>query len=97
MRVLIIDSDPQGNATTGLGVEKSPDRPSIYHLLLGSASPAEAIVATDLDGLFLISADKNLVGANIELVEVPNRENRLRERIADVRANYDFILIDCPP
>jgi chromosome partitioning protein len=96
-RVLVIDSDPQGNATTGLGVSKDSDRPSIYHVLLGDAAPAEAIVATEFEGLSIITADKNLVGANLELIDLPNREFRLRERIAEIRDDYRFILIDCPP
>jgi chromosome partitioning protein len=96
-RVLVIDSDPQGNATTGLGVAKQPDRPSIYDVLLGDAHPRDAIVATEFDGLHIIPADKNLVGANLELVEVPNREFRLRERIAEIRDEFPFVLIDCPP
>jgi chromosome partitioning protein len=96
-RILVIDSDPQGNATTGLGIRKDPDRPSVYDVLLGDASAAEAIVATELEGLSLIPADKNLVGANLELVDIPNREFRLRERIAEIRGEYRFILIDCPP
>ena len=96
-RVLVIDSDPQGNATTGLGVAKDSARPSTYNVLLGDISPKDAIVATDFEGLHLISADKNLVGANLELVDIPNREFRLRERIAEIREDYRFILIDCPP
>src|ERR1700735_2497951 len=83
---LVIDSDPQGNATTGLGVAKDPGRPSLYHLMLGDAALGEAIVKTDFEGLHLISADKNLVGANLELVDIPNREFRLRERLNPVRA-----------
>jgi chromosome partitioning protein len=97
LRVLVIDSDPQGNATTGLGVTKDPERPSIYHVLLGDSHPKDAIVQTDFEGLDIISADKNLVGANLELVDIPNREFRLRERIAELRDTYRFILIDCPP
>ncbi len=97
LKVLVIDSDPQGNATTGLGVTKDPARPSLYHVILGDANPGEAIVQTEFDGLYLISADKNLVGANLELVDVPNREFRLRERLAPIRESYQFILIDCPP
>jgi chromosome partitioning protein len=97
LRVLVIDSDPQGNATTGLGVAKDPARPSTYDVLLGNVSPKDAIVATDFDGLHLISADKNLVGANLELVEITDREFRLRHRIAEIREDYRFILIDCPP
>jgi len=97
LKVLVIDSDPQGNATSGLGVAKDADRPSLYHVILGDVAPQDAIVATAFDGLFLISADKNLVGANLELVDIPNREFRLRERIQSIRDQYNFILIDCPP
>jgi len=97
LKVLVIDSDPQGNATTGLGITKAPDRPSLYHVLLGDAQPKDAIVTTEFEGLELISADKNLIGANLELVDIPNREFRLRERIQDIREQYRYILIDCPP
>ena len=97
LRVLVIDSDPQGNATTGLGIAKDPDRPSLYQVLLGDVPARDAIQATELEGLHLISADKNLVGADLELVGLANREFRLRERIADIREEYRFVLIDCPP
>ena len=96
-RVLVIDSDPQGNATTGLGVNKDSNRPSLYHVLLADAAAKDAIVATEFEGLYLISADKNLVGANLEMVDLPNREFLLRERMAAIREDYRFILIDCPP
>jgi len=97
LKVLLIDSDPQGNATTGLGVAKSPDRSSLYHVLLGDATPESAIVKTDFEGLDVIPADKNLIGANLELVEIESRELRLRERLKPVRQEYPFIVIDCPP
>ena len=96
-RVLVVDSDPQGNATTGLGIPKDPNRPSLYHVLLGDTPASQAVVPTELDGLSMISADKNLIGANLELIDLPNREFRLRERLADIRDQYRFILIDCPP
>jgi chromosome partitioning protein len=96
-RILVIDSDPQGNATSGLGIAKDPNRPSLYHVLLGDTPAKEAIVATELDGLFLVSADKNLVGSNLELIDIPNREFRLRERIAEIREDFRYIIIDCPP
>jgi chromosome partitioning protein len=96
-RVLVIDSDPQGNATTGLGVTKDPSRPSLYHVLLADVPAKDAIVETEFEGLHLISADKNLVGANLEMVDLPSREFRLRERIASIREDYRFVLIDCPP
>jgi chromosome partitioning protein len=97
LQVLVIDSDPQGNATTGLGIAKDPNRPSLYNVILGDAAPSAAIVKTDFEGLHLISADKNLVGANLELVEIPNREFRLRERLEPIRSDYHTIVIDCPP
>ncbi len=97
LRVLIVDSDPQGNATTGLGVTKDPARPSLYHVLLAGVSAKDAVVATEFLGLDLIPADKNLVGANLELVDQDRREFRLRERIAPLRDLYPYILIDCPP
>ncbi len=97
LKVLVIDSDPQGNATTGVGVEKKPDRPSLYHVLLGDAPPQDAVVSTEFEGLNIIPADKNLIGANLELVDIPNREFRLRERLQTIRNEYPYVLIDCPP
>ena len=96
-KVLVIDSDPQGNATSGLGIQKKSDRPSLYHVLLGGTDAREAILPTELEGLSLIPADKNLVGANLELVDIPNREFRLRESIEQIRHDFRFVLIDCPP
>jgi chromosome partitioning protein len=97
LRILVIDSDPQGNATTGMGARKDPDRPSLYQVLLGGAEIAEAVLHTEFEGLDLVPGDKNLVGANLELVDTPRREFRLHDKVAAVRSQYDFILIDCPP
>jgi chromosome partitioning protein len=97
LHVLVIDSDPQGNATTGLGATKDPSRPSLYQVLLGGAELTDAVVHTGFEGLDLIPGDKNLVGANLELVDTTRREFRLQEKVNAVRAEYDFILIDCPP
>lgn len=97
LRVLVIDSDPQGNATTGLGIAKTPDRASLYHVLLGDAVPQDAVVSSDFEGLHVMTADKNLIGANLELVDLENREFRLRDRIQSLRNTYDFVVIDCPP
>jgi chromosome partitioning protein len=97
LRVLVIDSDPQGNATTGMGATKDPDRPSLYQVLLGGAEIADAVVHTGFEGLDLVPGDKNLVGANLELVDTPRREFRLHDKVNAARAQYDFILIDCPP
>jgi chromosome partitioning protein len=97
LRVLLIDSDPQGNATTGLGIAKGEDRLTLYHVLLAAADIVSAIVPTEFEGLDILPADRNLVAANIELVELESREFRLREKLEQVRAQYHFILIDCPP
>jgi chromosome partitioning protein len=97
LRVLLIDSDPQGNATTGLGVSKSQDRPTLYQVLLGAEDAVAAVVRTEFEGLDILPADKNLVAANMELVDVENREARLRQRIEGFRDRYHYILIDCPP
>jgi chromosome partitioning protein len=97
LRVLVIDSDPQGNATTGLGVSKDPALPSIYHVLMGDTELASAIHHTDFEGLDVVPADKNLVAANLELVDMPRREHFLRGKMRGVRDQYHYILIDCPP
>ena len=97
LRVLLIDSDPQGNATTGLGITKNDGRPTLYQVLLGEADISSAIQPTQFPGLDMLASDKNLVAANLELVELDSREFRLRERLEPVRAHYHFILIDCPP
>jgi chromosome partitioning protein len=97
IRVLVIDSDPQGNCTSGLGVTKDPDKPSLYHVLLGDTHLKDAIRPTDFEGLQIITADKNLVGSNLEMVDLPNREFLLRQRLAEARDDFEFILIDCPP
>jgi len=97
IRVLLVDTDPQGNATTGLGIAKDLERPSLYHVLLGNTEMREALVKTDLEGLDLAPADKNLVGANLELVDAPDREYRLATKLAGIKDDYGFILLDCPP
>jgi chromosome partitioning protein len=97
LHVLLIDSDPQGNATSGLGIAKDPESPSLYHVLLGDANMRDAIIKTELEGLDLVRADKNLVGANLELVDVHEREYRLSQKLAECKADYGFVLIDCPP
>jgi len=97
LRVLLIDSDPQGNATSGLGVAKDPARPSLYDVVLRGVELRKAVISTELQGFDLVPADKNLVGANLELVEAERREFRLRDSITELRNDYTFILIDCPP
>ena len=101
LSVLLIDSDPQANTTGGLGFRRQkddePQRLSIYDVLLGGSTLAEATLATDIPTLALIPGSKNLIGANIELVTVHRREYRLREALAPVLTQYAYILLDCPP
>lgn len=97
LRILLIDSDPQGNATTGLGVSKGDDRSTLYQVLLGDTELESAIIHTEFEGLDLIPSDKNLVAANLELIDVENRESRLRDKLEIVLGQYHFVLIDCPP
>jgi chromosome partitioning protein len=97
VNTLLIDCDPQSNATSGLGLVKDPERISTYHLLLGAATGDEALSVTGLDQLWLIPSHKNLIGANLELVEAERREYRLREAIAPLRDRFKYIVLDCPP
>jgi chromosome partitioning protein len=98
---LLIDCDPQANSTGGLGFARTKDgedpRLSIYDILLGHTSIAEALLSTEIDTLKLIPSSKNLIGATIELISLEGREYKLREALAPVRADYPFILLDCPP
>jgi chromosome partitioning protein len=97
LRILLVDSDPQGNATSGLGVNKSPGLLTIYNVLFGDAAIRDCIMHTELDGLDILPADKNLVAANLDLVDQPGRELRLSERLKEIRRDYSYIVIDCPP
>ena len=97
LRVLLVDADPQGNSTTGLGVAKDSSRPTLYDALVGDVALASVVVPTGFEGLDLIPGDRNLVGANLELVAVDNREGRLREKLEPLRGQYRFTLVDCPP
>ena len=94
---LLIDLDPQGNATTGLGVDKTVLERTIYHVLLEGVPIADARIRTDLEFLELVPSDIDLVGAEIELVATDEREKRLKQALAPVKGTYDFIIIDCPP
>lgn len=96
-QVLLIDSDPQGNSTSGLGVDKLDDRKTIYDVLISQTPIREAITATGSEGLSIVSADQNLVAANLDLVDADEREHRLKKALENVREDYEFILIDCPP
>jgi chromosome partitioning protein len=97
LRVLLVDFDPQGNSTSGLGIDKNPETLTVYDALLGGMPIEKAIVRTECEGLEIAPADKNLVAANLELVDLPDREHRLRQALEEVKSRYDYILIDCPP
>lgn len=96
-RVLLVDADPQGNSTTGLGISKEPEKISLYQVLTGEKTPQDAIVATECEGLDLLPGDRSLVGINFELVQEGDRESRLKSALDKIREKYQFILIDCPP
>ena len=96
-RVLMVDLDPQGNATMGSGVDKRRLELTIYDVLLESASVAEARVRSDKCGYDVLGANRELAGAEVELVDQGHRDQRLKQALAQVASDYDFILIDCPP
>jgi chromosome partitioning protein len=96
LRVLLIDSDPQGNSTSGVGISKNEGRKTIYDVLLRQSPAEDAITQTDF-GLALLPADQNLVATNLDLVDQDERERRLKTALASLAEHYDFIVIDCPP
>jgi chromosome partitioning protein len=97
-KVLLIDSDPQGNSTTGLGIDKTDDRTTLYQVLLREASIQEAILPTSFGGLSIVPTDQNLVATNLDLVDADERETRLKSAVAALGADeYHYVLIDCPP
>lgn len=97
LRVLVVDLDPQANATSGLGVPKPPARASIYHVLIEGTPLEQVIVPTAVPGVSLVPSNIHLAGAEVELVPMLSRETRLREALGALRGAYDVILLDCPP
>lgn len=95
--VLLVDLDPQGNATTGLGIHMPEDHPSVYHAIINDQNPDGILKKTSLFGFDILPASQALAGANVELVDMEERELRLKKVLNSIRTNYDFILIDCPP
>lgn len=96
-RVLLIDLDPQGNATTGSGVDKLSLEHSVYDVLTGDCSLVEAMQFSEHGGYQLLPANRDLTAAEVVLLNMPAKEHRLREALAPIRENYDYVLIDCPP
>lgn len=96
-RVLLVDLDPQGNATMGAGINKAELKSSIYEVLLGMCDVSTARIASESGRFDVLPANRELAGAEVEMVELDNREKRLKDALAVVDAEYDFMLIDCPP
>jgi chromosome partitioning protein len=96
-RVLVVDIDPQGNTTTGVGVDKRGVERDVYSVLLGGTPLAEVVRPTEVENLYIVPATLNLAGAEVELVSTLQRENRLKTALSKVVGDYDVILIDCPP
>lgn len=96
-KVLLIDADPQANATSGVGITRGGLRKSLYHVLVLNSLVNDVIKSTDLEHLKILPADKNLIGAEVELVDIERREYRLKDALQVVMSDFDFIIIDCPP
>jgi chromosome partitioning protein len=96
-RVLLIDLDPQGNATMGSGVDKANLENSVYQVLIGMATAAQTVLYAPTAGYSVMPANRDLAGAEVELVDLENREMRLKLALAEIEDQFDFILIDCPP
>lgn len=97
LKILLVDCDPQANASSGLGLQRDDNRHSIYDVLVGNATPEEVILATEIKTLWILPGSKNLTGANVELAGAEDRETRLREALASVKEQYDLVVLDCPP
>jgi chromosome partitioning protein len=96
-KVLVVDIDPQSNATSGFGLKNDVVENSVYELLIGIKEPGECITSTEIDNLYVVRSNINLVGIEIELVEMENREYVLKNRLDKIKNDFDFIFIDCPP
>ena len=96
-KTLIVDVDPQGNSTTGLGIERAKLKQSLYHVLIGEASIADILLKSELPYLSIAPATKDLTGAEIELVNAERREWRLKDALESVKQEFEYLLLDCPP
>jgi chromosome partitioning protein len=97
LNILLVDCDPQANATSGLGVQRDDNRNSIYDVLMGDAAAAQVLLPTEIANLTLLPGSKNLTGANIELANADDRALKLRAALESVQKNYDLVVLDCPP
>jgi chromosome partitioning protein len=97
LRVLLVDCDPQANSSGGYGIERDADRRSSYDVLMGEATIEEVALRTEIETLQLVPANKNLTGANVEMIQLERRAYRLREALEKVREKFDFVILDCPP
>jgi chromosome partitioning protein len=96
-KTLLIDSDPQANATSGVGFDPRTIKTSIYECIINEADPKDIILKTETPNLFLLPSHIDLVGAEIEMIHLPNREKKMKDVLEKLKANYDFIIIDCSP
>lgn len=96
-RTLLIDTDPQGNATRGAGVDKRSVSDTVYNVIIGEKELGEVILKTPMDCLYVVPANMDLAGAEVELVSAEKREYRLKQAISQIKAEYDYIILDCPP
>ena len=96
-KVLLVDADPQGNTTSAYGIDKRKLSLSVYDLLIGKAKAKDAVIKTAFDSVDIIPCNMNLAGAEVELITIDNREAQLKSALCHIKADYDFIFIDCPP
>jgi len=97
LKILLVDCDPQANATSGLGIQRDENRHSIYDVLMGDAQAGQVLLPTEIGNLTLLPGSKNLTGANIELAAAEDRALRLRTALEDVQKSFDLVVLDCPP
>lgn len=96
-KILLVDIDPQGNSTSGFGINKREIKKSSYELLTGEIKASEAVITTEFEGVDIIPANMNLAGAELEIIDMSERESILKKTLAEIWDNYDYIFLDCPP